>query len=143
MAIHCGCNTVLSSSDRVQDLLFNFLKPCLIKRMAFKIKCKSSTNSNQIDLDLIHNNNNSANNNKKIIPNVYWGIIIHVLSLMLTLLAFYFSSSDGKESAWNAGDQGSVYPWVRNIPWRREWQPSPIFLPGEFHEQRSLAGYRT
>ena len=32
-------------------------------------------------------------------------------------------------------------PWVRKIPWRREWQPTPVFLPGEFHEQRSLAGY--
>ena len=27
------------------------------------------------------------------------------------------------------------------IPWRREWQPTPVFLPGEFHGQRSLAGY--
>ena len=25
-------------------------------------------------------------------------------------------------------------------PWRREWQPTPVFLPGEFHGQRSLAG---
>ena len=32
-------------------------------------------------------------------------------------------------------------PWVRKIPWRREWQPTPVFLPGEFHGQRSLAGY--
>ena len=24
-------------------------------------------------------------------------------------------------------------PWVRKIPWRREWQPTPVFLPGEFH----------
>ena len=31
--------------------------------------------------------------------------------------------------------------WVRKIPWRREWQPTPVFLPGECHEQRSLAGY--
>ena len=28
-------------------------------------------------------------------------------------------------------------PWVRKIPWRRAWQPTPVFLPGEFHEQRS------
>ena len=28
-------------------------------------------------------------------------------------------------------------PWVRKIPWRREWQPTPVFLPGEFHGQRS------
>ena len=32
-------------------------------------------------------------------------------------------------------------PWVRKIPWRRRWQPTPLFLPGKFHGQRSLLGY--
>ena len=32
-------------------------------------------------------------------------------------------------------------PWVGKILWRREWLPPPVFLPGEFHSQRSLAGY--
>jgi len=32
-------------------------------------------------------------------------------------------------------------PWVRKIPWRRKWQPTPVFLSGESHGQRSLAGY--
>ena len=32
-------------------------------------------------------------------------------------------------------------PWVRKIPWRRKKQPTPIFLPGEFHGQRSLMSY--
>ena len=32
-------------------------------------------------------------------------------------------------------------PWVGKIPWRREWLPLPAFLPGESHEQKSLAGY--
>ena len=32
------------------------------------------------------------------------------------------------------------HPWVRKIPWRRAWQPTPVFLPGESHGQRSLAG---
>ena len=32
-------------------------------------------------------------------------------------------------------------PWVGKLPWRRAWQPTPLFLPGEFHEQRSLVGY--
>ena len=32
-------------------------------------------------------------------------------------------------------------PWVRKIPWRRKWQPTPVFLPGDSHGQRSLAGY--
>ena len=33
-------------------------------------------------------------------------------------------------------------PWVGMIPWRREWLPTPLFLPGEIHGQRSLVGYR-
>ena len=32
-------------------------------------------------------------------------------------------------------------PWVGKIPWRRKWLPTPGFLPGESHEQRSLEGY--
>ena len=32
-------------------------------------------------------------------------------------------------------------PWVGKIPWRREWLPTPVFLPGKSHRQRSLAGY--
>ena len=32
-------------------------------------------------------------------------------------------------------------PWVRKIPWRRTWQPTPVFLPGEFQRQRRLMGY--
>ena len=31
--------------------------------------------------------------------------------------------------------------WVRKIPWRRKWQPTPVFLPGRPHGHRSLAGY--
>ena len=32
-------------------------------------------------------------------------------------------------------------PWYGKIPWRRPWQPTLVSLPGEFHGQRSLAGY--
>ena len=31
-------------------------------------------------------------------------------------------------------------PWVGKIPWKRQWQPTPLFLPGESNGQRSLAG---
>ena len=31
--------------------------------------------------------------------------------------------------------------WVRKIPWRRKWQSTPVFLPGESHGQRSLVGF--
>ena len=49
-------------------------------------------------------------------------------------------SSDGKESACNAGDPALI-PGSGKIPGRREWQPTPVFLPGEFHGQRSLECY--
>ena len=39
----------------------------------------------------------------------------------------------------SAGDRCD--PLVRKIPWRRKWQPSLVFFPGESHEQRSLMGY--
>ena len=47
-------------------------------------------------------------------------------------LTFYHpllpGGSNGKESAYSTG----FLPWVRKILWRREWLPTPVFLPGEF-----------
>ena len=40
------------------------------------------------------------------------------------------------ETQWTTFDS-----WIRDIPWRRNWQPTAIFLPGKSHGQRSLAGY--
>ena len=37
--------------------------------------------------------------------------------------------------------EARVQPWVRKIPWKRKWQPAPVFLPRESHGQRSLEGY--
>ena len=48
--------------------------------------------------------------------------------------------SHGKESACKGRRPGSD-PWVRKIPWKREWLLSPVFFPAEFHGQRSLAGF--
>ena len=43
------------------------------------------------------------------------------------------SAADGRDVGFN--------PWVRKIPWRRKWQPTPVFSPGESHGQRNLVGY--
>ena len=51
-----------------------------------------------------------------------------------------YCGSEGKESACNAGDQGSI-PGLGRFPQRREWQLTPGFLPGKSYGQRSLAGY--
>ena len=46
----------------------------------------------------------------------------------------------GKELTGDIRDMG-LTPRVRKIPWRRAWQPTSVFLPGESHGQRSLVGY--
>ena len=55
----------------------------------------------------------------------------------------FLYSSAGKESACNAGDTGDrgYHPWVGTVPWRRKWQPIPVFLPEKSHGQRKLVGY--
>ena len=57
------------------------------------------------------------------------------------LTGFQGSAAD-KESACTAGDCRShrFHPWVGKIPWLRELQPTPVFLPGKSHGRRSLTG---
>ena len=50
----------------------------------------------------------------------------------------FLGGSDGSLLAYG---RPGFHPWVRKIPWRREWQPTPVFLPGESHGQRSLEGH--
>ena len=45
------------------------------------------------------------------------------------------------ENAGDVRDVGGFDPWIGKVPWRRKWQPTPVFLPGKSHGQRSLAGY--
>ena len=53
-------------------------------------------------------------------------------------LSWWFS---GKESTCQ-GRRYKFSPWVGKIPWRTAQQPTPVFLPGESHGQRSLVSYR-
>ena len=48
----------------------------------------------------------------------------------------------GKESACPCKRHG-FDPWVGKIPWRRKWQPTPVFLPRKSHGQRSLEDYNS
>ena len=45
-----------------------------------------------------------------------------------------------KNSPANVGDSG-LDTWVGQIPWRRKWQPTAVFLPGKSPGEKSLAGY--
>jgi len=65
----------------------------------------------------------------------------YLISILLNGLPWLLS---GKEFTCNAEDACGRHgfgPWVRKIPWRRKWQPTSVFLPGNFHEQKNLAGY--
>ena len=53
---------------------------------------------------------------------------------------YFPGGSDGKASAYNAEDPGSI-PGSGRTPCRRKWQPTPVFLPGKSHGWRSLVGY--
>ena len=65
------------------------------------------------------------------------------LTTLLKIVVFCWlgfpGNSDGKEF-FQERRRPRFDPWVGKIPWRREWQPTPVFLPGEFHGERSLAG---
>ena len=52
----------------------------------------------------------------------------------------FSSGSDGKASCLQCGRPG-FNPWIRKIPWRRKWQPTPALLPGKSHGQRSVVDY--
>ena len=61
---------------------------------------------------------------------------------MLTQTVDFPGSTSGKEPSCQGRrcKRHGFNPWLRKIPWRRAWQPTPVFLPGESHRQRSLEG---
>ena len=65
-------------------------------------------------------------------------ILLFDTSLSTTHISL--DGSDDKASTYSAGDL-SLIPAAGGFPWRRKWQPTPVFLPGKSHGQRSLAGY--
>ena len=76
----------------------------------------------------------------------------HMVALFSVLFCFFFLRNlhtilhglpwwlSNKESACQCM-RWAFDPWVRKIPWRRQWQPTPVFLPGKSHGPRSLVGY--
>ena len=67
------------------------------------------------------------------------GMVFSYFNLKITGLNHGFpGSSAGKQSAGNSGNPGSI-PGLGRAP--GEWLPTLVFLPGEFHGQRSLVGY--
>ena len=65
-------------------------------------------------------------------------------ALILPFLLFKGTESSHRLPWWLTGTESCQHrrrgfdPWVEKIPWRREYQPTPVFLPGKFHGQRKL-----
>ena len=61
-----------------------------------------------------------------------------------TILKGFAGGSAIKNLPADAGDAGDTGfdPWVGKIPWSKKWQPTSTLLPGKFHGQGSLVGYR-
>ena len=74
------------------------------------------------------------------IANIHW-IIEKAREFQKNIYFIGFPGSlDGKASAYNAGDPGSI-PGSGRSPWRRKWQSTPVFMPGKSHGLRILVGY--
>ena len=67
-------------------------------------------------------------------------IYIYIYAYHSIMIMDFHGGSDGKMSAYHAGDPGST-PGFGKISWRREWQPTTVFLPGKSHGRKSLVGY--
>ena len=61
------------------------------------------------------------------------------IEYVLTIYMGFLISSVTKETTCSAGDWFN--PCIGKIPWRKNWQATPVFLPGKSYGQRSLVGY--
>ena len=81
---------------------------------------------------------------------VYWHEILLLCAMAphSSTLAWKIPWTEGPGRLQSMGSQKVGHDWVTSLSlfafmhWRRKWQPTPVFLPGESHEQRSLVGCR-
>ena len=109
----------------------------------FSLSCIGEENGNPLQCSCLENPRDGE----------AWWAAVHGVAQSQTRLKRLSSSSrailgfpggaSGKEPAHQCRrhKRPGFYPWVGKIPWRRAWEPSPVFLSGESHGQRSLAGY--
>ena len=86
--------------------------------------------------------------NTAITSHIYWLCVCvcvwweHLRSVFLVTFRGFPGGARGKVRAWQGGDLRSGFnPGVRKIPWRRNWQPTSVFLSEKSHGQRVQEGY--
>ena len=62
--------------------------------------------------------------------------VVHEVAKSWTRLSdFHFISGKNSACLCRSQKRRGLNPWVRNISWRRKWQPAPVFSPGKFHDR--------
>ena len=119
-----GCSPWgLEESDTTERLHFHF-----------SLLCTGEGNGNPLQYSCLENPRDGG---------TWWAAVYGVAQSRTRLKRLSSSSSSGKEPVCQCrkGKRCGLDPWVGKIPWRRAWNPTPVFLPGKSHGQRSLAGY--
>ena len=106
----------------------------------FSLSCIGEGNGNPLQCSCLENPRDGG---------AWWAAVYGVVQSRTRLKRLGSSSSSTSSGSCNRGFCGSsavknlpqckrweFNPWVRNVPWRRAWQPTPVFLPGESHGQR-------
>ena len=103
----------------------------------FSLSCIGEGNGNPLQCSCLENPRDGG---------AWWAAVYGVAQTRTQLK--WLSSSSIHLPRWLSGKDPACWcrrrefnPRVRKIPWKRKWQPTPGFLPGESHGQRSLAGY--
>ena len=79
----------------------------------------------------MNDSNEEENNNKSRLTGM--GVLLKYVTIRASLVAQTVKNMPIMQDT-------QFDSWVGKIPWRREWQPTPVFLPGESHGQRILVG---
>ena len=118
------------------------------------LKCGVSSRARPEPRELTPSPHNPGEPYKAALPTCYWEELCSIVQARISLffhwrikLSHMYTQGlprwlGGKESTPVLETQETWFnPSVEQIPWKRKWQPLPVFLPGKSHKQRSLAGY--
>ena len=91
---------------------------------------------------MLESGGNSLKTENRIRYGCLWSAKLGEYMMRPEMMSFYYEPFTSITGSHGGSDGRPRFdPWVGMIPWRRAWQPTPVLLLGEFHGQRSPAGY--
>ena len=73
--------------------------------------------------------------------NLSWWLLLCTWFMSIDTFTQGFPGGSVVSRLWLQCRRHRFNPWIKKIPWRRKWKPTPVFLPGKSHGQKSLVGY--